>query len=157
VNSSLSIPLDINCTKEGTFSLTSTGSFNFEYRCPVILEDLELNKLIDLRADSVYSFYHTPEMNSKRFKILFSSTEGIDLHGDILSQVNIYPGEVKVTGTDNEVYTANLYTADGKLIYTSRGVLSEGITLKTGNIPAGACLIQVFNGKQSMTKKIMTL
>lgn len=156
VNSSLSIPLDINCTKEGTFSLTSTGSFNFEYRCPVILQDLELNKFIDLRADSVYSFYHTPDMNSKRFKILFSSTEGIDQHGDILSQVNVYPGEVKVTGTDYDVYTVNLYTADGKLINSARGVLSEGITLETGNISNGVCLLQIFNGKQSVTKKIIT-
>lgn len=156
VNSSLSIPLDIKCPKEGMFSLTATGSFNFEYRCPVILEDLELNKFIDLRVDSVYSFYQTPEMNSKRFKITFTSTEGVDNQNEIISQVSVYPGEVRITGIENAVYTANLYTVEGKLISSARGVLSEGFSLNTKNKQQGICLLKLFDGKQTITKKIIT-
>jgi hypothetical protein len=156
VNSSLTIPLDIKCPKEGMFSIAATGSINFEYRYPVILEDLELNKFIDLRVDSVYSFYQTPEMNSKRFKITFTSTEGVNKQNDIISQIGVYPGEVRITGSDNAVYTANLFTVDGKLISSAKGVLSEGLSINTKNSQQGMCLLQLFDGKQTITKKIIT-
>lgn len=156
INSSLEIPLSINCSKGGMFRLSTSGSFNFEYRYPVILEDKELSTFIDLRADSVYSFYHSPEMNSGRFKIHFNSTEGVDEIDGFLSEVSVFPGQIRITGTENDVYTANLFTAEGKLIGTSKGILSEGIDIKTGNIPSVICLLELFNGKHSIAKKILT-
>jgi trimeric autotransporter adhesin len=156
INSSLEIPLNIECTKSGVFSVSTLGSFNFEYRYPVILEDKELNTFIDLRADSAYFFSHSPEMNSDRFVIHFNSTEGIGEQGNVLTTVNITPGEVRVYGVENDVYTANLYTTDGKLISSSKGVLSEGINLTSGNQPNCICILQLLNGKQTITKKILT-
>jgi hypothetical protein len=155
VNSSLEIPLDIVSVKSGMLSISASGSFNFEYRYPVILEDQELGLFIDLRADSVYSFYHTPEMNSNRFKIHFNSPQGIDQQGDVISEVTQFQGEVRINGTENEFYTAKLYTADGKLISSAKGILSEGIILSTGsNVSSGICILQLNNAKSSMTKKI---
>lgn len=155
VNSSLEIPLDIVSSRSGMLSISAAGSFNFEYRYPVILEDMELGLFIDLRADSVYSFYHTPEMNSNRFKIHFNSTQGIEQPEDLISEITQFPGEVRITGTENEFFEAKLYTTEGKLISSAKGILSEGIILSTGsNISSGICILQVINGKSSMTKKI---
>ena len=155
VNSSLEIPLEIVSVKSGMLSISASGSFNFEYRYPVILEDMELGLFIDLRADSVYSFYHTAEMNSNRFKIHFNSPQGIEQQGDVISEVTLFPGEVRVNGTENEFYTAKLYTADGKLISSAKGILSEGIILSTGsNVSSGICILHLNNAKSSMTKKI---
>jgi hypothetical protein len=155
VNSSLEIPLDIVSAKSGMLSISASGSYNFEYRYPVILEDMELGLFIDLRADSVYSFYHTPEMNSKRFKIHFNSPQGIEQQGDVDSEITLTPGEVRINGNENEFYTAKLYTTDGKLISSAKGILSEGIILTTGsNVSSGICILQLNNGKSSMTKKI---
>jgi hypothetical protein len=155
VNSSLEIPLDVLCVKSGMLSISASGSFNFEYRYPVILEDKELGLFIDLRADSVYSFYHAPEMNSNRFKIHFNSPQGIEQQGDVFTEISQFPGEVRINGTENVFYTAKLYTADGKMISSAKGILSEGIILSTGNsVSSGICILQLNNGKSSMTKKI---
>jgi hypothetical protein len=156
VNSSLNIPMNITCSKAGMYSISSVGASSFQYRYPVILEDKELNNFIDLRADSAYSFYHTPEMKSDRFEIHFTSPQSIDEQAADPTNVIITPGEVTVSGGNNEIYTANLVSADGKLISTSKGTLSAGINLSTGNRAAGICILQLSNGKQTITKKVFT-
>ncbi len=156
VSSSSEIPVSMNCSKGGMFSISVSGSFNFEYRYPVILEDKELNTFIDLRIDSVYSFHHSPEMNSDRFKIHFNSTEGLSEKGNIISEVSVSPGQIRISGADNEVYTARLFTTEGKLIGTAKGVLSEGIILTSVNNQSRICLLELFNGKHTSTQKIFT-
>lgn len=156
LNSSTEIPLNVECSKAGMFTISSVGSFNFEYRYPVILEDKELSEFVDLRVDSVYSFYHSPDMNSGRFVLHFNSTEGIEELGDGLTIVNQYHGEVKVSGNENSIYTANLFTTEGKLICSAKGILSEGISLNTGNQSSGVCVLQLSNGKNTLIKKIIT-
>jgi len=155
VNSSNTIPLNVECSKGGMFTLSTQGSHNFELSSPVVIEDRQLNKFMDLRSDSVYSFYHTPDMNPERFVIHFSSPTGIEEQEQIISETIVNSGEVIITGKENVVYTANLYTCEGRLISTTKGILSEGISLSTGNYSAGVCLLQLVNGKNSTTKKII--
>ena len=162
VNSSLNVPVNISCKKAGEFSISATGSTGFEYRYPVILEDKALAKFIDLRADSVYTFFQTPEMDPKRFELHFYSPAGIDeqpaagLETDEISGVTIAPGEVTVNGNENKVYTAALYTVDGKLISSTKGSLSDGISLSTGNYAAGICILKLSDGIHTITKKIIS-
>lgn len=156
VNSSLNIPMNVSCSKAGMFSISAIGASNFEYRYPVIMEDKELNSFIDLRADSVYTFYHTPEMKSNRFEIHFTSPQAIEEQAADPTNVTITPGEVNISGGNNELYTAILVSTDGKLISTSKGTLSGGINLSTGNRDAGICILQLSNGKQTITKKVFT-
>jgi len=156
VNSSLDIPMSIQCNTAGQYSISAIGSFDFEYRYPVILEDKELNTFTDLRADSVYTFYHTPAMNSNRFAIHFDPTAAVAEQNVIPSEVAVTQGEVIITGEDNGIYSAHLYSVDGKLISTSKGNLSEGISLSTGNKANGICILQLSNGKQTITKKVFT-
>jgi hypothetical protein len=159
ISSSTNIPLNIVCKKDGQFTLTVSGVSGFEYRYPVILEDKELQKFIDLRADSVYTFSQTAEMNSNRFELHFYSPEGVDEQAiEPVSEVAVVPGEITINGTssDNTVYTANLFSVDGKLLSTSKGSLAQGISLSTGNQPAGVCVLQLNDGKRTITKKIFT-
>ncbi|MDO9254335.1 MAG: T9SS type A sorting domain-containing protein [Bacteroidales bacterium] len=156
VNSSLNIPMNISCFKAGMFSVSAVGASDFEYRYPVILEDKELNNFIDLRVDSVYSFYHAPEMKSDRFEIHFTSPQAVVEEAADPTDVTITPGEVIISGGNNDIYTAILVSTDGKLISTSKGSLSAGINLSTGNRAAGICILQLSNGKQTITKKVFT-
>jgi len=156
VNSSLDIPLSIQCITVGQYSISTFGASDFEYRTPVILEDKELNMFIDLRADSVYTFYHSPAMSSDRFVIHFNSTAAVNEQAIDPTEVVLAPGEVLISGNDNGVYNAKLYSAEGKLISTSKGTLSEGISLSTGNRAAGICILQLSDGKHTITKKIFT-
>lgn len=154
VNSSLVIPLNIECGKAGQFSLSAAGALNFEYRYPVILEDKQLNTFTDLRADSVYSFYHAPGMSADRFVIHFNSANAINEQQADHSEVTVTPGIVTISGREDGVYTALLYSADGKLINTTKGTLSQGISISTHNTASGFCILQLSNGKQTITKKI---
>lgn len=156
ISSSVDIPLNIESKKSGQFSLTAGGSFNFEYRYPVILEDKELKTFIDLRSDSVYTFYHAAEMNSSRFEIHFYSPESVNEKVEGFTGITVNPGEVTVSGNNNGVFTAKLFSADGKLISTSKGSLTAGINLSTGNNAAGICVLQLSDGKNTMIKKIYT-
>lgn len=162
INSSMNVSLKISCTKAGQYQLSAMGSAAFEYRYPVILEDKELGKFIDLRADSVYSFYHTPDMNANRFELHFYSPTGIEQTAvttqisDPISSINVQTGGVTVNGSDNTIYNAALYTVDGKLISYSKGSLSAGINLATGNYAAGVCILKLVNGMHTITKKVIT-
>ncbi len=167
VNSSVSIPLNIETKKAGQFSISNIGGAAFEYRYPVILEDKELNKFIDLRTDSVYSFYHSPEMNSERFSIHFDSPQKVDEKVPVseISNVTVNPGEVVINATVNTditvnaintVYTAMLFTVDGKMISSYKGSFSDGISLSTGKQAAGVCILKLSDGMHTITKKIVT-
>ena len=162
VTSSLNVPVNIECKKAGEFSISATGSAAFEYRYPVILEDKAMAKFIDLRADSVYTFYQSPEMDPKRFELHFYSPAGIEEQPSTkpeieeISGVTIVPGEVTVNGNENKVYTAALYTVDGKLISSTKGSLSDGISLTTGNYAAGICVLKLSDGIHTITKKIIS-
>lgn len=156
VNSSTDILLNIVCNKAGQFSISTTGALDFQYRYPVVLEDKELGSFTDLRADSVYSFFHSPEMNSNRFIIHFAEPNAISEQTVDPTEVAVSPGEVIIKGNENEVYTAILFTVDGKLVSTSKGTLSQGISLSTGNRAAGVFILKLSNGKQTITKKVFT-
>jgi hypothetical protein len=156
ISSSLHIPLNIACAKAGMFTLSAAGCFDFQYRFPVILEDKELGTTIDLRNDSSYSFYHSPEMNSSRFEIHFYSPDGISEQNDFPVEIITLPGEVKISGFDKDVYTANLYNAEGKLIDSAKGMLSDGISLSSVNQQNSICILQLFNAKNKISKKIVT-
>lgn len=156
VNSSLEIPLNIESNKSGQFAIGISGALNFEYRYPVQLEDSELNIIVDLRVDSVYTFYHTPSMNGSRFKIKFESTDGVEESPDILPEILILPGEIFLTGADKSKCAVRLFSIDGQLISSADGALYDGIKLSSGNQPTGICLLQISDGKHSVTRKILT-
>ena len=165
VNSSVSIPLNIDTKKAGQFSISNIGGSAFEYRYPVILEDKVLNKFIDLRTDSVYSFYQSLEMTSERFLIHFDSPQVAEkevVPVIEISNVKVNQGEVVVNGpvnidnTVNKVYTAMLFTVDGKMISSYKGSFSDGISLSTGKQAAGVCILTLSDGINTITKKIVT-
>lgn len=156
INSSLSIPMNVECSKAGQFTISAIGASAFQYRYPVILEDKVLNTFTDLRADSVYSFYQLPGMTADRFAIHFNSAQGVSEQVTTPTDIAVAPGEVIISGADNSVYNAFLYTVEGKLISSSKGTLSEGISLSTDNGTTGICVLKVTNGIQTITKKVFT-
>lgn len=156
VNSSLEMPLNIQCVTAGQYSISTLGASDFEFRTPMILEDKQLNTFIDLRADSVYSFYHSPAMNPNRFVIHFNSTSAVNEQSTTPTETIITHGQVIINGNDNGVYSAKLFTIEGKLISTSKGTLSEGINLSTGNRAPEICILQLSDGKHTTIKKVYT-
>lgn len=155
LNSTFTIPLNVTCANSGTFTISVSGVSNFEQAYPIMLEDKELNTLVDLSADSVYAFHHSPEMDPKRFELLFSPAQGISENVDFTPQIQVRQGEVLISGKSKEMFAATLFSIDGKLICASGGSLSGGITMPTGNLQGGIYILQIVNSKYSSTKKIL--
>lgn len=157
VNSSSIISLNFNCEKSGNFTIFVSGCSNFEFGNSIFLEDKILNKFVDLRIDSVYSFTQISGISQERFVIHFKSPLGIDEQGDSQTQVITNSGEVFIKGKGNGIYTASLYSIDGKLINSTKGILSEGIKLNTNNQPSGVCILKLIDSNHNaIMKKIFT-
>ncbi len=155
INASVNIHLNIECFDAGSYTISISGGLKFEQEYPVILEDKELNTSIDLRLDSVYTFYHTPEIDSKRFELHFNPAQGISENQEKEIQVQVRENEVFITGKSNETCTANLFSIDGKFLNSSKGILAEGIKISTGNYNPGIYILQIMDNGKSSTIKIL--
>jgi len=156
INSDISIPLNMECVSKNVYTISVNGGLNFEYRYPLMLEDKQLNKFIDLRSDTVYSFVHSPEMKTDRFLLHFNvAPQDLEKKG-MISVENAFAGEVKITGNDDKMYMVNMYTMDGRLVASAKGVLSEGIKIQTNNKPSGIVILKIFNKEHAITQKVYT-
>jgi len=155
LSSSSSIPLNFACANSGTFTLTTQGGFNFEQAYPIILEDKVLNTSIDLRTDSVYTFYHSPEMEAKRFELHFNSAQGLSETEEIDTKIQVRQGEILISGKSSDTFSATLFSIDGKRLSSAKGILSSGISLLTGKQCNGIYILQIANNQYSSTKKIL--
>lgn len=154
INSSMSIPVGMNCSQSGSFTLSFSGANNFEYRYPVYLKDKILNTYVDLRQDSSYTFFQSADMNKDRFEIFFNSPLNIDnLEIDNL-KVIVFQGSIEIKGMENVFFNAGLYSLEGKMISSEQGVLTEGIRLAISNYTAGVYLLKLSNGNKIITKKV---
>jgi hypothetical protein len=155
LDQSTNVPLNIECSNAGMFTISTSGSLHFAQKYPIVLKDKELNISIDLITDSVYTFYHSPSMDSRRFELQFSTAQGVSVGFGAETQIQTLDGEILITGKANETYTANLFSIEGKLINSTNGILSEGIRLNTGNQHNTICILQLRNSGKSSTNKIL--
>jgi hypothetical protein len=72
------VNLGFTCGVAGTYSVTASGMETFSSSTPILLEDLKLNSLQDLRMNPVYSFNYQVGDNANRFKLHFKNATGID-------------------------------------------------------------------------------
>ncbi|MHC1775333.1 MAG: T9SS type A sorting domain-containing protein [Lentimicrobium sp.] len=71
------VNLGFKCGVEGTYSLNASGLESFSSSTPILLEDLKLNILQDLRLNPVYSFNYATNDSEARFKLHFKAATGI--------------------------------------------------------------------------------
>jgi hypothetical protein len=93
-------------------------------------------------------------MNTERFEVYFNSPLGIEDQFTDNCRISVLPGKIEVSGSDKEIYSACLYTIDGKLISTSKGSLSDGISLILAKQGLGICILKLNNGNNSITRKV---
>lgn len=156
INSDISIPLNMECDSKNVYTISVNGGLNFEYRYPLMLEDKQLNKFIDLRSDTVYSFVHSPEMKTDRFLLHFNVAPQNQEKKEMVLVENTFLGEYRITGDDDDVYMVNMYTTDGRLVASAKGVLSEGIKIQSNNKSSGIVILKIFNKKHAITQKVYT-
>jgi hypothetical protein len=71
------VHLGFTCGAAGTYSVTASGMESFSGSTPILLEDLKLNTIQDLRLNPVYSFDYAINDNVNRFNLHFKAATGI--------------------------------------------------------------------------------
>jgi hypothetical protein len=72
------VRMGFTCGVNGTYSLNASGMESFSSSTPILLEDLKLNILQDLRLNPVYSFNYLTSDNENRFNLHFKAATGIN-------------------------------------------------------------------------------
>ena len=72
------VSLGFRCGVDGTYTINASGMDNFSSSTPILLEDLKLNTIQDLRVNPVYAFNYNTTDNDARFKLHFKAATGIN-------------------------------------------------------------------------------
>jgi hypothetical protein len=72
------VRMGFKCGVDGTYSLNASGMESFSSSTPILLEDLKLNILQDLRLNPVYNFNYLTSDNENRFNLHFKAATGIN-------------------------------------------------------------------------------
>jgi hypothetical protein len=72
------VRMGFKCGVAGTYSLNASGMESFSSSTPILLEDLKLNTIQDLRLNPVYSFNYLTSDNENRFNLHFKAATGIN-------------------------------------------------------------------------------
>ncbi|PKP17647.1 MAG: hypothetical protein CVU06_12935, partial [Bacteroidetes bacterium HGW-Bacteroidetes-22] len=147
------VNLGFTCGVAGTYSVTASGMESFSSSTPILLEDLKLNSLQDLRLNPVYSFNYQVGDNDNRFKLHFKNATGIDkptLNGItvysfdrtvVINNTTGLTGEVRIFDlTGRELKDANMSSST-----TTRIPLSAAI---------GTYIVKVTTAQGSVNQKV---
>lgn len=77
ITQNLSVEMYFRCSKEGLYDIRLTPRTNLDPSTQVYLKDQLLGKMIDLKTDSSYSFFHEPANPEKRFTLYFNPDDDI--------------------------------------------------------------------------------
>ena len=146
------VPLGLKVGVAATYTITAEGIDSFNPTVPIILQDLKLGIVHDLRINPAYSFTAAPGDLENRFKLWFSliiSTKELDNSGIRTFSAN---GTIHVMHNDPTEGTIYLYSTSGQLVATS--ILNIGETTLRTNAN-GVYIVKVVTKKATVTKKVV--
>ena len=146
------VPLGLKVGAAATYIITAEGIDSFNPTVPIILQDLKLGIVHDLRINPAYSFSAAPGDLENRFKLWFSliiSTKELDNSGIRTFSAN---GTIHVIHNDPTEGTIYLYSTSGQLVATS--ILNIGETALRTNAN-GVYIVKVVTKKTTVTQKVV--
>ena len=151
------VPLNFSLNANSDVTCTASGMESFYTTIPIFLEDLTLNKVIDLRATPAYTFAHSQGGDENRFRLRFKGVTGIQEPAETLpgtvfvSNGNLY---VDVPGMKQSMATLSLFDALGRQLSSRREVMNGIVQMPAPTMP-GVYIVRVMSGKQSFTAKVV--
>lgn len=149
----------------GTYNFTFDGIESYDANLDVYLEDVYLNKIVNIREQQNYAFEITSDANSfgnNRFRILLGlngNPVGVDKKNS--PEIKVYPNPFKCELIIKSYVKSNssflIYNKLGMLIHT--GLLTEETEfeykISTGALPAGVYILKLKTENGIITKKIV--
>jgi hypothetical protein len=149
--------LDAGCDGLYTFHLSALVDFYPDVN--IYLKDLLLNKTIDLRKDSSYSFNTVKGVFKDRFIVIFKKENAVTIVEQEKSEpILVYATSKSITisNRNNDPFKGDVKVYDmlGKVIYSSTLDLYASTIQIPVNKPAGNFIVSIRNEGYSLTKKV---
>ncbi|MEA5108851.1 hypothetical protein SDC9_14907 [bioreactor metagenome] len=147
------VNLGFRCGVGGTYSITASGMESFSASTPVMLEDLKLNTIQDLRQNPVYNFTYNTSDNENRFRLHFKAATGIN--DPSLGGISVYSYNhtVVITNTTGLAGDVRIYDLAGReLINTNIG--SQMTTRIPMQAVIGTYIVKVITEKGTVNHKV---
>jgi hypothetical protein len=147
------VDLGFKANVDGEYTFSATGIESFDGFTPVLLEDLKLNKVQDLRQNANYSFSYVNGDNENRFKLHFKNANGM---GDLnTSGINVYSLDKTVVINNNTKLAGEVWIYDvtgRELIHTSMS--SDAKTIIPVQAPTANYMVKVVTANGSVNQKV---
>lgn len=135
---STKIPVNVQSTKGGVFSLSFTGSESFGKEIDLYLHDKEKSTYTNLRTTSTYAFSYPAAFTTKtRFELLLtnSASQVLDLGNEraLMSEIQVFPNPASHSVTfhfglsKGSEINIEVYNLSGQLVYTSNSKQGQGL------------------------------
>lgn len=151
------VPLAYELEVAGEAVLSFEYLETFEPTVTIFLEDLLLDKMIDLREQSTYSFEHAVENDPLRFKIHFMGVTNVNEMASLAENLNIWTSDKQLyilanTAVDGDLQI-DLFDLSGRLLKT----VSQPVqTPNRISLPdyEGVIMVRVRNNSFVQTQKV---
>ncbi len=77
IEENLYVPLDFKCAKAGYYTIRLTDRTNIGNHTELYLKDMLEHKIINLKQEGAYGFYHTSDNDNARFQLLFNPSQDV--------------------------------------------------------------------------------
>ncbi len=138
--------------ESGEYTISASNIESFDAGTPIFMEDLALNKVINLRSTNSYTFTSSPQDNPMRFVIHFTEMQGIDdPQPEEVSSIYSYHRDVYVNynGIKGEII---IYNVLGQEIIRQAAMNGlNKITLEKGN---SAYVVKVIGEQTTVSRKV---
>ncbi len=150
------IPMSFKLGVSGLCTLEASSIESFDPSITIFLEDLLTGDMIDLRLNPEYSFFHDPDNDPMRFKLIFNGTTTIaEEHTENL-QAFYADGSLFINMSEEHAAGAKLsvYNVNGQLEMTAT-VSSGNSFIRVPGLSFGVYMVQVVSNNKSVIRKIM--
>jgi hypothetical protein len=158
IREDLAVNLDFRCGKSGFYTINLTNRTILDPDIRLYLKDDMVQKLINLKSDSSYRFYHDPSNPENRFKVYFNPSADIINNITPDSYFSVYSTGNMITVIKNTTKEISgeivIYNLPGQPVW--RGTLSnDDRTDIRANLPAGCYIVSIITDQHVSNSKIV--
>lgn len=151
------VPLNFTLDAATEVTFTASGMESFQSSVPIYLEDMLINKIVNLREQPTYTFTHSGGAADQRFQLRFKGVNGTPQPNETL-QGNVFVSGNKVNidipAMQQNTVQVSIFDALGRSFsqgkYTLNGILQLDAPTATGMY-----IVKVMSGNKVFTSKVI--
>ncbi len=153
----VTVPLDFTLNSNSDVTFTASGMASFNPATTIYLEDKTLSKMVNLKAEPVYTFSYQRGSASDRFILHFNGVTGVQENTEAVSgRAFISNGRIYLDLPSMQGHLASItvYNAIGQVI-RSQNQMINGISSIEAPLSTGVYIIHVATASQNFVTKVI--